>query len=120
MVETMEDAVGVGLAAPQVYEGKRAIILSHRVNGSEKTARIPIFSVALINPEFEPVTDELALGWEGCLSIPVSPERFHAIRILSIVATYQMAGRSSVKLLTFMPVLFSMGWSPRWCAFQCV
>ena len=25
---------------------------------------------ALINPEFEALTDEQVLGWEGCLSIP--------------------------------------------------
>ena len=36
MVETMEDASGVGLAAPQVYEGKRVIIFkSPRERGEE-------------------------------------------------------------------------------------
>jgi peptide deformylase len=24
----------------------------------------------LINPEVEPLTDEMAVGWEGCLSVP--------------------------------------------------
>lgn len=72
MIGTMEDAAGVGLAAPQVYEGKRAIIFkSPRERGGEEgvdTDFCPL--TALINPEFEPVTDELTLGWEGCLSIP--------------------------------------------------
>ncbi|MEE2997201.1 MAG: peptide deformylase [Pseudomonadota bacterium] len=72
MVETMEDAVGVGLAAPQVYEGKRVIIFkSPRERGEEGRAETDFSELtALINPKFEPVTDELALGWEGCLSIP--------------------------------------------------
>ena len=39
MVETMEDAAGVGLAAPQVYEGKRVIIFkSPRERGEEDGA----------------------------------------------------------------------------------
>lgn len=72
MVETMEDAAGVGLAAPQVYEGKRVIIFkSPRERGEEDGAETDFSPLtALINPKFEPVDDELALGWEGCLSIP--------------------------------------------------
>lgn len=72
MVETMEDATGVGLAAPQVYEGKRVIIFkSPRERGEEEAADSDFSPLtALINPEFEPLDDELAVGWEGCLSIP--------------------------------------------------
>ena len=72
MVETIEDASGVGLAAPQVYEGKRVIIFkSPRERGEEDGAETDFSPLtALINPEFEPVNDELALRWEGCLSIP--------------------------------------------------
>ena len=72
MVETMEDATGVGLAAPQVYEGKRVIIFkSPRERGEEGGAESDFSPLtALVNPEFEPVSDEMALGWEGCLSIP--------------------------------------------------
>lgn len=72
MVETMEDATGVGLAAPQVYEGKRVIIFkSPRERGEEAGAETDFSPLtALINPEFEPVGDDMAVGWEGCLSIP--------------------------------------------------
>lgn len=72
MVETMEDATGVGLAAPQVYEGKRVIIFkSPRERGEDAGAESDFSPLtALVNPEFEPVGDEMALGWEGCLSIP--------------------------------------------------
>ncbi|PPR10393.1 MAG: Peptide deformylase [Alphaproteobacteria bacterium MarineAlpha11_Bin1] len=85
MVETMEDAVGVGLAAPQVYEGKRAIIFkSPRERGDEEGSKTDFSELtALINPEFEPASDELAMGWEGCLSIPgitgVVPRYSHII-----------------------------------------
>ena len=72
MVETMEDAAGVGLAAPQVYEAKRVIIFKSPRERSDDEGPETDFSdlTALINPEFEPASDERALGWEGCLSIP--------------------------------------------------
>ena len=72
MVETMEDATGVGLAAPQVYQGKRLIVFkSPRDRGDEDGADTDFSPLtALVNPEFEPVSDDMALGWEGCLSIP--------------------------------------------------
>jgi peptide deformylase len=72
MVETMEDATGVGLAAPQVYESKRVIIFKSPRERGEDAGPESDFSplTALVNPEFEPVGDDMAIGWEGCLSIP--------------------------------------------------
>ena len=72
MVETMEDATGVGLAAPQVHEGKRVIIFKSPGERGEEGGADTDFSplTALINPEFEPLDDDIAMGWEGCLSIP--------------------------------------------------
>lgn len=72
MVETMVDAQGVGLAAPQVHVSKRVIIFSSPEGrsdaGAPKTDFAPL--TALINPEIEVLDEELDLGWEGCLSIP--------------------------------------------------
>ena len=72
MIETMEDAAGVGLAAPQVYESRRVIIFTapeeRADEGAPETDFAPL--TALVNPEFEPVGDEVAMGLEGCLSIP--------------------------------------------------
>jgi peptide deformylase len=69
MIETMRDAPGVGLAAPQVHVPKRIIIFY------VPASRIPLGQdgvglTALINPEIEPLTDEMELGIEGCLSLP--------------------------------------------------
>lgn len=72
MVETMEDARGVGLAAPQVHVSRRVIVFkapAERVApDSEEDGEVAL--TALVNPDFEPVGDEFELGWEGCLSIP--------------------------------------------------
>jgi len=72
MVETMEDATGVGLAAPQVYEGQRVIIFKAPQERTDVASVDTDFAplTALINPEFDPVNDEIQTGWEGCLSIP--------------------------------------------------
>jgi peptide deformylase len=72
MIETMDDSHGVGLAAPQVHVGRRVIIFKapgERAEDEEDpNATSPL--TALINPSFEPLGEDMALGWEGCLSIP--------------------------------------------------
>ena len=67
MIETMLDAPGVGLAGPQVYVPLRLFVLhlpAERAGGEEMGPSV------VINPSFEPVGEERALRWEGCLSIP--------------------------------------------------
>jgi peptide deformylase len=71
MIETMEDAEGVGLAAPQVHVSRRVMIFKSppgRADADDPLAVIPL--TALVNPEIEPLTDEMVDGFEGCLSIP--------------------------------------------------
>ncbi len=60
MAETMEDAGGIGLAAPQVHVGLRLFVWRTGAGGVS----------ALINPELEQVGEETEVAWEGCLSIP--------------------------------------------------
>lgn len=60
MAETMQDAQGIGLAAPQVHVPLRLFVWR---GGAGNV-------IALINPEIAPVGDEVEEGWEGCLSIP--------------------------------------------------
>ncbi len=67
MMETMADAGGIGLAAPQVYQSQRLIMFLDAPDREEGAGRAP---VVLINPEIEPLDDEIELGVEGCLSIP--------------------------------------------------
>lgn len=71
MMETMEDAPGVGLAAPQVYAPLRLFVFrvpGDRASVDPGAAAVP--NTVLINPEIEPIGDQVAMGWEGCLSIP--------------------------------------------------
>lgn len=72
MVETMVDAQGVGLAAPQVHISKRVMIFNSPKGRGEEDAPETDFApvTALINPQIEILDEEQDLGWEGCLSIP--------------------------------------------------
>lgn len=66
MAETMVAAGGVGLAAPQVASGVRAIVwrpISVRGEGGDRI-------VHLLNPELVPLEQAQELDVEGCLSIP--------------------------------------------------
>jgi peptide deformylase len=71
MFETMEDAPGAGLAAPQVHVPLRLFVfrvLPSRASGVEDDTIVG--NTVLINPQVEPLADDKHLRWEGCLSIP--------------------------------------------------
>ncbi len=57
--ETMREAPGVGLAAPQVGESLRVLV-----------AEFEDEQVTLVNPEIIKRSEEIETGTEGCLSIP--------------------------------------------------
>jgi peptide deformylase len=63
MLDTLEDIGGRGLAAPQVHVPRRVVIF----HSGEPNSPGPD---VLINPVIEPIGEETALGWEGCLSVP--------------------------------------------------
>jgi len=67
MVETMRDAPGVGLAAPQVGVAQRVIVIEY---GDEEKEDTPKKLFTLVNPEIVESSAELETGMEGCLSIP--------------------------------------------------
>lgn len=67
MIETMRDAPGVGLAAPQVAVSLRLIVVEYGDNEDE-TAPKKLFVLA--NPEIVEKSEEKVVGIEGCLSVP--------------------------------------------------
>jgi peptide deformylase len=70
MIETFMET-GVGLAAPQVFESVRIVAL-HMYPEWGKLRGYPdgIPLHILINPVIEPLSEEMQVGWEGCLSLP--------------------------------------------------
>ena len=61
MIHIMQDGMGVGLAATQLGVLRRLLVFQAG-NDNEPSA--------LINPEIEWMSDELAIAEEGCLSLP--------------------------------------------------
>ncbi|MFC3608049.1 peptide deformylase [Stutzerimonas tarimensis] len=61
MFETMYDAQGIGLAATQVNVHQRVVVMD-----LEDDAEPRVF----INPEIEPLCEEMGEYQEGCLSVP--------------------------------------------------
>jgi peptide deformylase len=71
MVETMRDAPGVGLAAPQIGLSERIIVIEYFEREEEEEVEdAPKKVWALINPEITKASEERLMGVEGCLSIP--------------------------------------------------
>ena len=70
MIETMRDAEGAAIAAPQIFEPFR-LITAEVVPANpedEKAVNIPLHII--VNPVLAKVSKEIVHGWEGCLSIP--------------------------------------------------
>lgn len=61
MFDTMDEADGVGLAAPQVGVSKRIFVVDTRQEGGR---------IAFINPEIVETSEERSHYEEGCLSVP--------------------------------------------------
>ncbi|MCD4754111.1 MAG: peptide deformylase [Anaerolineaceae bacterium] len=67
MIETMKNAPGAGLAAPQVGVSNRVIVVQF---GDEEDEEIPPKTYAVVNPVITKPSKETVFGIEGCLSIP--------------------------------------------------
>ncbi|MCH9021116.1 MAG: peptide deformylase [Proteobacteria bacterium] len=71
MIDTMADADGLGLAAPQVHVDQRVVIF-HAPRDDEEAGEEQEWTglTVLVNPAVEPLGEEQEDGWEGCLSVP--------------------------------------------------
>jgi peptide deformylase len=70
MIETMTDANGAGLAAPQVHVPLRVVVFHVPEERARRENEEPAPLTALINPEIVALTDDKIEGWEACLSVP--------------------------------------------------
>jgi peptide deformylase len=67
MVETMRQAPGVGLAAPQVDASSRLIVVEY---GDEEDEEAPSRLYIMANPQITRTSEDTVVGTEGCLSVP--------------------------------------------------
>ncbi|MEA5077381.1 MAG: peptide deformylase [Anaerolineaceae bacterium] len=67
MIETLREAPGVGLAAPQVGVSERLIVVEY---GDDDDETVPKKLFVVANPEIVFKSEEVVKGIEGCLSVP--------------------------------------------------
>ena len=67
MLETMYEAPGIGLAAPQIGVMRRIVVVDVAKRQGEDATPEPM---VLVNPEITWSSDEQSVYEEGCLSIP--------------------------------------------------
>ena len=79
LIDTMYDADGVGLAAPQIGINKRIFVIDCSQEGEKKDCRI------VINPEIEYQSGELSPYKEGCLSIPGITEEVLRPKVVKVI-----------------------------------
>lgn len=94
MFETMYNADGVGLAAPQVGDSRRILV----VDGSDVADVYPElkgFRRAMINPRVLEESEETADYSEGCLSVP--DVHCNVVRPKKIKVRYHDAGLNEVE-----------------------
>ncbi len=86
MLETMREAGGVGLAAPQIGQSIRLIVVEY-TEPAEDPEDEQTQTFKLINPEITWRSDETVMGIEGCLSIKGlvgEVERAEAVKIKAL------------------------------------
>jgi peptide deformylase len=78
MVDTMADAPGIGLAAPQVHVPLRVVVFylprgragAEEDSDDDESGDLDVPLTVLINPEIELLSCATDEAWEGCLSLP--------------------------------------------------
>lgn len=82
MIDTMEEYGGIGIAGPQVHEGKSIAIIRMETDSEKYDASVNINAnsrfkdsngepiAVFINPTIKVIDDKRQNFWEGCLSVP--------------------------------------------------
>jgi peptide deformylase len=70
MFETMDDYLGVGLAAPQIHLSQRIFVFAVDEAIARRKRVPPLEAGVFFNATYEPVGEKKVTEWEGCLSVP--------------------------------------------------
>ena len=100
MYETMYNASGVGLAAPQIGKGMRLFIIDTSVFDNDEFKSNSAFKTKLvkktfINPEIINESGDFKLFEEGCLSIPNIRENINMAKWIALCLIHKSHGINS-------------------------
>jgi peptide deformylase len=85
MLDTVVEARGVGIAAPQVGVDYQLFVMTPNISHHPPHDSLEN-GLVIINPQYKPLNDKMDTDWEGCLSIPGI--RGLVPRYKSILATF--------------------------------
>lgn len=105
MQSTLAETAGVGIAAPQISEAKRIIIIASRPTPRYPSAPL-MEPTVMINPGFEILSETREKDWEGCLSIPGIRALVPRYQEIMIHYTDQQGGAVEAQLSGFVARIF--------------
>ncbi|MDO9268111.1 MAG: peptide deformylase [Methylobacter sp.] len=105
MQSTLAMTSGVGIAAPQISESKRIIIIASRPTPRYPSAPL-MEPTVMINPCFQALSETQEKGWEGCLSILGIRALVPRYQEIMIRYTDQQGGLVESKLSGFVARIF--------------
>lgn len=103
MVETMREAPGVGLAAPQVGISEQIAVIEF---GHEDDEDIPKQLYVLVNPEIVKISEEKVRGIEGCLSVPGLVGSVDRAKVVTVRAQDQYGKKHKVRAVGWLARIF--------------
>jgi peptide deformylase len=103
MIETMRDAPGVGLAAPQIGLSKRLIVVEF---GDERDEDIPKQLYVMANPEIVNQSGDKVAGIEGCLSIPGLVGEVDRARVVTVRGQDQYGKKMKIRAQGWLARIF--------------
>ena len=103
MVETMREAPGVGLAAPQVGISEQVVVVEF---GHEDDEEIPKQLYILVNPEIVKSSEEMVRGIEGCLSVPGVVGTVDRASIVTVQAQDQNGKKQKIRAVGWLARIF--------------
>lgn len=105
MMTTLVQSNGVGLAAPQVGQSSRLLIVASRPNLRYPNAPT-MEPTAMLNPVLLSHSDETVKDWEGCLSIPGIRGLVPRYQAIEIEYTTSSGQRTKQQLTDFVARIF--------------
>ncbi len=103
MIETMREAPGVGLAAPQIGVSERLVVIEY---GSDEDEDVPKKLFVLINPEIIEASEEKVEGIEACLSVPQLAGEVERHERLVVKALNRLGKPVKIKVKGWMARIF--------------
>ncbi|NUN66500.1 peptide deformylase [Pseudanabaena biceps] len=105
MLFTLKEIRGVGLAAPQVGQSIRLIIIASHPN--ERYPDAPLMEpTAMINPQIISYSQEVEKGWEGCLSVPMIRGLVPRDRQIVVAYSDRYGNQQTIELTGFVARIF--------------